>query len=135
MTKSKHSFLSILIIFLTGALGYLTIEILWRGRTHWSMGLAGGLCFLSFSALWSKVKALPKIYIAILGSLIITVTEFILGLIFNIILKKEVWDYSHLPFNILGQVCILFSTLWGFLSLPFFGLAGKLKEFLTSRSV
>ena len=31
-------------IFIMGGLGYMGLELLWRKRTHWSMGVAGGLC-------------------------------------------------------------------------------------------
>ena len=117
-----------LFLFIFGAVGYMIIEILWRGKTHWSMGIAGGTCFTLFGNLWNKFKALPKIYIPILGSAVITIVEFISGIIFNLILKMNVWDYSKIPFNFLGQICLLFSTLWGFLSMPFIPLAGKIKE-------
>ena len=32
-----------LILFLTGAMVYGIIEILWRGRTHWTMAVLGGI--------------------------------------------------------------------------------------------
>lgn len=113
-------------VFVCGALGYGLLEILWRGHTHWSMCLAGGICFSLFGRIWSTVKLLPKIYIPLIGSFIITSVELIFGIIFNIIFKKQVWDYSNLPFNFLGQICVLFSTLWGLLSVIIMPLAGKL---------
>ena len=115
-------------LFAIGAVGYILIELLWRGKSHWSMGLAGGVCFLTFGKLWNKIKLLPKVYVALFGSLIITLTELVFGIIFNIILKKNVWDYSNLPLNFCGQICLLFSTLWGFLSLIFMPLAGKINS-------
>ena len=42
----------------------------------------------------------------------VTFIEFIFGVIFNLWLKMGVWDYSHMPMNILGQVCPLFTLLW-----------------------
>lgn len=120
-----------LIIFSIGAVGYMLIELLWRGKTHWSMGIAGGICFAFFGKIWGKIKNLPKIYVPIVGATIITCVELIFGIIFNILLKKRVWDYSHLPFNFLGQISLLFTTLWGFLSTVFMPLAGKFKMFLS----
>ena len=35
---------------------------------------------------------------------------------FNIILKEHVWDYSGVPLNFLGQVCVPFSLIWFALS-------------------
>ena len=107
------------------------IELLWRGYSHWSMGIAGGLCFFIFGILWSKVSLLPKIYFPIIGALIITLIELIFGIFINIILKKNIWDYSNLPFNFLGQISLSYTTAWGFLSIIFFPLAGKLKILLT----
>lgn len=96
--------------------------------------LAGGLCFLSFSKiaenrkhrLWHK---------CILGSLAVTSIEFIFGLIFNILLKKDVWDYSDKPLNLFGQVCLLFSVLWGLLAVVGIPLAGKVHKTLKRKTL
>ena len=80
---------------------------------------------MSFSAISEKYKSKRLPYKCILGSLTVTVIEFIFGLIFNIILGKHVWDYSDKPFNILGQVCLLFSILWGLLCIVAIPLAEK----------
>lgn len=52
----------------------------------------------------------------LLGSVIITLLEFVCGCIVNLLLHWNVWDYSNLPFNILGQICLPFSILWFFIS-------------------
>ena len=36
----------LLSVFSIGAAGYSLLEILWRGNTHWTMTLAGGICFM-----------------------------------------------------------------------------------------
>lgn len=115
-------------LFAAGATGYTVIELLWRGHTHWSMGVAGGICFTCFGRLWPKIKPLRKIYVPLLGSTVITSVELAFGVVFNLILKKEIWDYSHLPFQLFGQICGLFSTLWGLLSIPAVPLAGYLRQ-------
>lgn len=43
---------------------------------------------------------------------IITVFEFIVGYIVNIHLGWQVWDYSGLPFNLYGQICLYYFLLW-----------------------
>lgn len=48
----------------------------------------------------------------VLSSLIITVLELITGLIVNIWLKMDIWDYSSLPYNFKGQICLLYSFFW-----------------------
>ncbi len=123
-----------LIIFSVGAFGYGLLEVLWRGYTHWSMLTAGGLAFLGLSKIataFSKTKLLIK---AVMGGGLITLIEYVFGLVFNVILKKNVWDYSRLPLNIGGQVCLLFSTLWVFLSMIFIPLSEKLCRRLEKRS-
>ena len=107
-----------LILFEIGGLIYSLIEIIYRGNTHWTMFIVGGLCFLLvgwinkfFSwdlALWKQM---------LIGGIIITAVEFVSGCIINLWLGWNVWDYSHVPLNILGQVCLPFYFAWVGLSL------------------
>ena len=53
----------------------------------------------------------------LIGACIVTFMEFISGYIINIKLGWQVWDYSNLPFNIMGQICLPFSIIWFFISL------------------
>ena len=53
---------------------------------------------------------------AIIGSCIVTTGEFISGCILNLWLGLGIWDYSNMPFNLLGQICLPFSLLWVILS-------------------
>ena len=53
----------------------------------------------------------------LIGSCIATVIEFISGLIINVWLGLDVWDYSNLPLNVMGQICLPFSIIWFFMSL------------------
>ena len=46
----------------------------------------------------------------------VTGVEFAFGCVFNLVLKMNVWDYSHLPLNIAGQICPLFTLLWSALA-------------------
>ena len=51
-------------------------------------------------------------------SLVVTAMEFAAGLVLNVWMGLEIWDYSDLPYNLLGQVCLLYMNLWFLLSLP-----------------
>lgn len=115
-----------LVIFSIGACGYGLIEILWRGHTHWSMLIAGGLSFSGLSAIAQKMKRTALIVKAIMGGFLITALEYIFGIIFNVFLNKKVWDYSNMPLNLHGQICALYSFFWIILSLLFIPLAGVL---------
>lgn len=106
-------------MFLLGGRLYTWFEVLSRGRTHWSMFLLGGICFVVMGML--NEYAIPWHWCllrqAIVSACIITVFEFLTGCIVNIWLGWDVWDYSDLPCNLFGQICIQFSALWILLSM------------------
>lgn len=111
--------LSVLLHSIMGLVGgfiYMGIEILWRGHTHWTMGIIGGLCFLLIGLLDEWQEHPPIILQMVQGALIVTAIEFCTGLIVNLWLGWDVWNYCDMPFNLLGQVCLPFSIAWFFLS-------------------
>ncbi len=116
------------VIFLVGAIGYALIEILWRGRTHWSMLLAGGASFLGLSKISAAMQKSSLFKKALIGCALITTVEYILGIIFNVILKRKVWDYSKMPLNVGGQICALYSFFWLILSFIFIPLTDKIQS-------
>lgn len=112
----KEAF-KLFILFLIGGLVYSAIEIAYKGDTHYSMFIVGGLCFILIGGINSYLSYdMPLIYQMLISSVIITVLEFISGCIVNLWLKIGVWDYSRMPFNVLGQICLLFMIIWFFLS-------------------
>lgn len=112
-TLLKH-----IILFFIGGLIYYLIEILWRGYSHITMVFCGGLCFILIGIVNELIPWDIKLWKQMLiGSVIVTVVEFFTGCIVNLWLGLEVWDYSNLPFNILGQVCLPFCIAWFFISL------------------
>ena len=103
------------ILFLLGGVGYVLLELLWRGRSHVSMFLAGGVCFLLLGVLNKVQPRLPFVLRGLVGAGIITMVELLAGLIVN--RNYRVWDYRHLPFHFHGQICLQFFLLWIPLSL------------------
>ena len=97
-------------LFSLGGLAYCGLELLWRGRTHYSMFLAGGTSLLLLGKLNRAEPKLPLFLRAVVGSGIITMVELTAGLIFN--RSYTVWDYRDQWGNWLGQICPLFSLLW-----------------------
>ena len=105
-----------IIIFLIFGISYYLLEILWRGYSHWTMIIVGGLCRLLIGLINEITPKMNTVLQMLLGSVIVTIIEFVTGYIINIKLDLNIWDYSNLKFNILGQVSLLFSMLWFFLS-------------------
>lgn len=100
-------------IFLTGGFAYCILEVIFRGRSHISMLLAGGMAFYLIGHIYERNKdnvSVPIIMLA--GMMVITLLEFIIGMVVNIYLNLGVWDYSKLPLNIKGQICPVFSACW-----------------------
>lgn len=102
-----------LVLASVGGLLYVVLELVWCGRSHWTMFLLGGICFVALGlineflpwsmALWKQI---------LIGAAIVTVLEFLTGCVVNLWLGWNVWDYSRLPGNILGQICPKYCILW-----------------------
>ena len=99
-----------LLLFCLGGAGYVGLELLWRGKSHGSMFLAGGCCFALLGILDRRIRNLPWLLRGLICSALITAVELATGLIFN--RNYTVWDYRPLPLNFLGQICVPFSLLW-----------------------
>ena len=79
----------------TGGLLYILIELAWRGHSHWTMFVLGGLCFLGLglinevlpweTPLWKQV---------LIGAILITMLEFFTGCIVNLWLGWNGFKYS-----------------------------------------
>lgn len=112
-----------MLLFAIGSIGYALIELLWRGRTHWSMMIAGGICFIMFSVIEDHLVEMPLLVKAAIAAAFITTLELGFGIVFNIFLNMNVWNYNDMPYNFLGQICPAFSLLWCLLSIVMLPLA------------
>ncbi len=115
-----------ILTFSCGGVIYFAIEILYRGHSHWSMAITGGICFWLIYLLGRSFPNIPMLALCILGGAIITATELLVGELVNNVMKLGVWDYSSLPLNFRGQICLLFSLFWCIISFP----ANLLAKFL-----
>ena len=101
------------ILGLIGGLLYMGIELMWRGYSHWTMFVLGGICFVCLGRINEVIPwNMPLWQQALIGTAIITGLEFITGCIVNLWLGWNVWDYSNVPFNVLGQICLPYILLW-----------------------
>ena len=115
--KRLKLFLKLLVLAIIGGTIYVGIELLWRGHSHISMFILGAICFVALGGLNEVIPwNMGLVWQALIGGTIITGFEFVTGVIVNIWLKLGVWDYSKLPFNIMGQVCLIYYFLWVLLS-------------------
>ena len=116
------------VVFGLGAYGYGLIEVLWRGFTHWSMCLTGGACLAAFFLLEPRLRHTSLFLRSLLGSGLITAFELMVGVVVNLKLHWQVWDYSGHLFHLWGQICPLFSGCWFLLSAPAFWVCGAIRR-------
>lgn len=108
-----RSIIKYLILFLIGGTLYWILELLWRGRSHPVMVVIGGACFILCGAINEYIPwEMPLAEQGLIGAAIVTAVELISGFSLNICLGMDLWDYSDLPVNLLGQICLPFSMLW-----------------------
>ena len=109
-------FLKYLTLFLVGGVFYYSLEVIFRGYSFPAMAVCGGLCFIICGAINEKSRCMPLVLQQLIAASGITGIEFIFGLILNVWLGLDMWDYSNMPGNVLGQICPQFMVLWFFLS-------------------
>lgn len=105
--------LKYLYLFYLGGHLYCLIEIAFRGKTHWTMFIVGGICFIYAGIqnertswdypLWKQILRVETFVLTL---------EFISGCIVNLWLGWNVWNYDSMPLNLLGQICLPFALLF-----------------------
>jgi len=72
----------------------------------------------------------------LIGGIICTAVEFAFGYLYNIVLKLNVWDYSHsvieiggkeIPLNVMGQIDLVHAILWALISIPIYYIVNILE--------
>lgn len=101
-----------------GGSTYCALEVIWRGYSHWTMLVLAAVVFIIVGLLnevWSWQTSLALQVVA--GTALATALEFITGCIVNLWLGWDVWDYSDMPGNLMGQICPQYTLLWAALVL------------------
>lgn len=109
-----------------GGAVYFLLEVAWKTvsgnqeRIHWSMLVVAIILSLALERGGAQCPwewSLPLQ--AMVCTVLITAVEFVAGLVLNVWLGLGIWDYSNLPLNLYGQICLWYSALWYVLSLVF----------------
>ncbi len=126
MKKQNFTFFQYVWIFVAGCYGGFLVETVWclikngyiESRKslvlgHLSVAYGMGAVLLTLILVHFQQSKLWKIFlVAFLSG---TVTEYICSLGQEICFGSVAWDYSKLPLNINGRVCLLYSLFWGVL--------------------
>lgn len=117
MKEKLKAILKHAVLALCGGCVYFLIEMAWRGHSHWTMAVLGGVCFVLIGDINEFIPwNMPLVLQGAIGSGTVTLLELVSGIILNLWLGLGIWDYSNMPFNFLGQICLPFSLLWVALS-------------------
>ena len=134
--QNLNNILKYFTLFIIGGISYYFIEIIYRGYSHFSMIIVGGICFVLIGAINEfSNKEVPLLLQMILAVLIVDTIELISGIIINKVLILNVWDYSNLRFNLLGQISLRSSIAWLFLSLLAIYMDDLLRYLLFSEQI
>lgn len=117
----KYKALKFLLLFLTGYCVYIAIEVTYRGYSYKSMGILSGLLFsLVFDQINNRISwDMDLLLQGIIGSAAVTLSELIIGTMMSkgILGLSIMWDYSTIPLNYNGIICVPFSIIWIFISI------------------
>ena len=117
MKEKLKAILKHAVLALCGGCVYFLIEMAWRGHSHWTMAVLGGVCFVLIGDINEFIPwNMPLVLQGAIGSGVVTLLELVSGIVLNLWLGLGIWDYSNIPFNFLGQICLPFSLLWVALS-------------------
>lgn len=110
--KTKYIAKNLILFVLYGIL-YVLIEILYRNYSHWSMFLLGGLCGILIGIINEYYSwEMPFWKQVLIGEFMVLNLEFLTGCLVNVLFDWNIWDYSSIPFNLFGQICLPFAILW-----------------------
>lgn len=105
-------------LFVVGFCLYTTFEVLFRGYSFWQSGVMGGLALIIIGQLNDKISwDFPLFWQCVVGGGIVTLIELIVGTYDRLFWHLHMWDYSHIPLNYRGIICLPFSLLWCCLAL------------------
>jgi uncharacterized membrane protein len=115
-----------MLLFFIGGFFYCGIEVFARGYSHISMLIAGGISFVIIGRLNKWRKDMSFVGQMFISAIVITLIELITGILVNKVMHLDVWDYSKLPYNFMGQICLLYTNIWFLLS----GMAIVLDDYI-----
>ena len=91
----------------------------WESRQSFLYGPFCGIYGLGAVIMIIFLQYFSKSYNSLFigGFIIGSITEYLVSLIGEAILHVKWWDYSNMPLNIDGRICVFYSLFWGFLAI------------------
>lgn len=104
------------------------LELLWCFARHGYLESRSGLVWGPFNMLYGVGAASLSIilyrfrnrgkWLSFLGGFVVgSVVEYACSWLQEVLFGSRSWDYSRVPFNINGRICLLYSLFWGALGI------------------
>lgn len=121
-----------ILLFLVGYCAYIAIEVTYRNVSYPIMGVCGGLITILLDKINDNISWNVDLCLqGLCGSALITFFELIIGEIaLHTSLLPVMWDYSNVPLNFDGIICLPFSIVWFFLSILAIFLADAINYYV-----
>lgn len=120
------SFYKLFWVFFIGCFVGVVVEIIWcmitkghyesrTGLIYGPFNLVYGFGAALLSACLYRFRNRSKIFSFAGGLITGSVVEYVCSWVQEMIFGTTSWDYSNLPFNLNGRICLLYSVFWGIL--------------------
>ena len=132
-TRSGHfaagmNIYKLLLVCFIGCFGGVVIELLWCLVTNGYLESRSGLVYGPFNMVYGAgalalTLALYRFrnrgrWLSFLGGFLVgSALEYFCSWAQELLFGSVSWDYSHMPFNLNGRICLLYSIFWGFLGI------------------
>ena len=118
----------IALIAFIGSFAGVMLELLWCFARHGYLESRSGLVWGPFNMLYGVGAASLSIilyrfrnrgkWLSFLGGFVVgSVVEYVCSWLQEVLFGSRSWDYSRVPFNINGRICLLYSLFWGALGI------------------
>ena len=129
--KSEHfakgmNLYKILLVCFVGSFAGVVVELLWCFLSNGYFESRSGLVYGPFNLLYGAGATVLSLclykfrnkgsWISFLGGMLIgSVVEYVCSWGQELLFGFRSWDYSQMPFNLNGRICLLYSVFWGIL--------------------
>lgn len=116
----------LMLICFVGSFAGVVVELLWCLFRYGYLESRSGLVYGPFNLLYGAGAVALSVtlyrfrnrgpWLSFLGGMIVgSVVEYLCSWGQEMLLGSRSWDYSAMPFNINGRICLLYSVFWGIL--------------------
>lgn len=130
-TRSDHfaagmNLYKLLLVCFIGCFGGVVIELAWCLLTNGYLQSRSGLVYGPFNMVYGAGALVLTValyryrnrgkWLSFLGGFLVgSALEYFCSWAQEMLFGSVSWDYSHMPFNINGRICLVYSVFWGFL--------------------